>query len=645
MTTTGNCVEVSMNKLKELTQKINEAKDAYYNSASPVMSDEEYDRLVKKAEMLGYIESVGTAPASELPKIKHEHQMLSLDKVHTISEIRNFMGNKKVLAMYKEDGLSISATYLDGVLTRLETRGNGSVGNDIMIHAKSFMNLPLTIEKGDKYVIDGECVILRKDFDVINRDGEYKNPRNLAAGSLNLLDPKISATRCLRFYAWDVIEGGSSNSLDQNLAEAHQLGFDITPYTTSVSSQSFDYILNMLRENAAEDGMPIDGVVIKFDDIEYGRSLGSTIHHPLNAIAYKYEDEEVPSIIRSCEWQVGKTGQITPVLNFDQVEIEGTIVEKASAHNISILKSLGATIGCTCYVIKANSIIPQVIACDNDGYEVIEIPKICPVCGSPTTIKKDNESEVLTCTNPNCGGQLLGKLKHFVSRKGMDISGLSEETLRKFISLGWLNSFVDIYSLGGHYNQIVNLDGFGKKSADKLMKALDESRQKVNLVNFITALSIPGIGEGQAKSLIKVYPTWYDFMEAKDDPGSYQSVDGIGEVLDRNIRKWFMEGNNLGDANVLAGIMHFEDAMNKPEGNFPLVGMTFVVTGKVNHFANRDELKAKIEELGGKVVGSVSAKTSYLINNDATSATGKNMKAQQLGISIISEEDFLRMIE
>lgn len=635
-----------MDNYNELIELLKKASDAYYNSGRTIMSDSEYDKLAERAKNLGYIESVGSEPVSELPKIKHEHPMLSLNKVHTIEEVEKFVGDQIVLAMYKMDGLTCSATYEEGILVRLETRGNGEIGNDIMVHAKSIANLPKAINKTGEYVVDGECVINYSDFETINskipEDDKYKNPRNLAAGSLNLLDPKISATRGLQFFVWDVIKGGDSNSLYENLSEAKNLGFSITPH--DLCNGISQPILNGLREDARVDELPIDGVVIKYDDVSLREKLGYTAHHFLNAVAYKFEDEKYPSILRDCIWQVGKTGQITPVLIFDPIEIDGTIVERASAHNISIMKQLHPKIGCTCYVIKANSIIPQVDSCDEDGMDEIEIPSVCPICGSPTVITRDNQSEVLMCTNSDCGGRLLGKFKHFVSRKGMDISGLSELTLQKFISFGWLHIFSDIYSLPERYHQIVNLDGFGKKSADNLVKALNESRQNVKLPNFIASLSIPGVGDGQSKLLCRKYPTWKEFVNARKSDSSYISIEGIGKVIDSNIRDWFKEGDNLADANMLASMMEFED-LNKPEGNFPLLDKTFVITGKVNTFPNRDAFKTYVEELGGKVSGSVSAKTDYLVNNDVNSQTGKNKKAKELGIPIISEEDFRKMVD
>lgn len=635
-----------MDKLKELTQKIIEAKEAYYGSGRTIMSDAEYDKLVDQAAHLGYIETVGNKVADNLPKITHDHLMLSLDKVHTAEEVEKFIGDKAAVLMYKMDGLTCSATYQDGVLIRLETRGNGEVGNNILVHAKSFDNLPLTIEKPGKYVVDGEAVILYSDFEKINEklpeDQKYKNPRNLAAGTLNLLDPSISKIRHLKFYVWDVIEGGLS-TLHEGLDEAANLGFTTVPY--AICRGNIDAMLGAIRVDAAEDGIPIDGVVIKYDDISLREKLGHTGHHFLNAKAYKYEDETYPTKLIRVDWTQGKTGQLTPVAIFEPVIIDGTVIEKASMHNISIMKQLHPTIGCTCYIYKANQIIPQIDFCEDDGTDEIEIPTVCPTCGGAAQVIKDNQSEVLMCTNPNCSGKLLGKLKHFVSKKGMDIDGLSEATLSKFIDLGWLNNFTDIYRLPVHYKQIINLDGFGRKSADNLLEAMGNSRQNVKLENFITALSIPGIGEGQTKVICKKYPTWYEFCRAVEEEDLTQ-IDGIGEILNRNIKTWFADPENIEQAFTLASIMEFAkpEFMNKPTLTSQIAGLTFVVTGSVEHFKNRDELKTKIESLGGKCTGSVTKKTDYLINNDVTSVSGKNQKAKDLGVPIISEADFLKMI-
>ena len=635
----------------EMIKIINKAKMDYYQTGRSELTDAEYDKLVSVAEKLGYIETVGAAPIDSIEKIQHEHPMLSLDKCHTATEIKKFIGNHDVLAMYKADGLTISATYVDGVLTRLETRGNGEVGNDIIYHGNSIENLPKYIDKDGKYVIDGECVILQKDFESINskiaKSEQYSNSRNLAAGSLNLLDADISKKRHLRFYAWDVIEGGCSNSLVANLAQAETLGFDVVKSVMMSGNFSEETIKNTmfhLRDIATDEGFPIDGVVLKYIDIEYGRSLGMTGHHPRCAIAFKFKDESYPTKLKSVEWQVGKTGQLTPIAVFEPVDVSGAIVEKASLHNVSIMKQLELSNGCTVYVMRANDVIPQIESADNDGDGDIDIPTVCPICGEPTQIRNDKDSEVLYCINDHCPGKLLAKWKTFVSKKGMDIDGLSEATLDTLLKRGYLDAvFSNIYYLDNYKKELYKLDGFGKKSIDNLLNAIEKSKD-VDLVHFLCAFSIPNIGEGQSKLIAKKFPTFKQFADACDTNYDFSQIDGIGKVLNVNIHNWWI--TNFWQMTDVADIVRFKDEfMNKPTGNYPLAGKSFVVTGSVNQFKNRGELQKKIEELGGKVVGSVSKNTDYLINNDVTSTSGKNEKAKKLGIPIISEEDFIKMIE
>lgn len=635
-------------KYQELVDKINSAKAAYYQTGRSELSDAEYDRLVAQAEKLGYIETVGSKPVDNINKIAHEHPMLSLDKCHTIDEAQKFINGKECLAMWKADGLTISATYINGVLSRLETRGNGEVGNDIMFHANSIENLPKHIDHSGKYVIDGECVILQKDFETINakivKSEQYSNSRNLAAGSLNLLDADISKKRHLRFYAWDVIDGGVSNSLTANLAHAQHLGFDVIK-SCVVNDIAADKTLSYLKTVAEEEGFPIDGVVLKYDDVEYGKSLGMTGHHPRNAIAFKFKDDTYPTKLISVKYQCGKTGQLTPVAEFEPVEIDGTIINKASLHNLSVMGELKLSNGCTCYIKKCNMIIPQIDSADPDGSGEIEIPKTCPICGAPTVIRKDKDSEVLYCTNDDCPGRLLGKWKTFVSKKGMDVDGLSEATLDTLLKRGYLdNVFVNLYMLGEHKKELYKLDGLGKRSVDNLLAAIEKSKD-VDLIHFLCAFSIPNIGEGQSKLISKVFPTFKEFADACDNSYDFSQIDGIGKILNLGIHQWWV--NNHWQMLDVAEVVRFktDSFINEPTGNYPLAGQSFVVTGSVNHFKNRSDLQKKIEELGGKVVGSVSKNTNYLINNDKESSSSKNKKAKELNIPIISEEGFLDMIK
>lgn len=636
--------------LKEIYNRIQKAKQDYYQTGRSELSDFEYDRLIVQAEKLGIIDTVGAKPVKSIPVIKHDHLMLSLDKVHTVNEITDFVADKDFVVMYKADGLSISATYEDGVLTKLETRGDGVEGNNVLFHANSFVNLPKVINKDGKYVIDGECVILYSDFEKINEilpeGSKYSNPRNLAAGSLNQLDPAISKTRFLRFYAWDVIEGNGKNSLFEGLNDAIKLGFDVVRFlkTNDRDSEHLSQILNDFRESAKSEGFPIDGCVIKFDDISYGKTLGKTDRFFRNAVAYKYEDDRYPTKLIKVEFQMGKTGQLTPVAYFEPVEIDGKWIEKCSLHNLTIMKQLGLTIGCTCYVYLANSVIPQIDCAEPDGEEEIKIANVCPICGAVTTIIKDNQSEVLYCTNDCCPGRLLGYWKIFVSKQGMDVDGLSEQTLERFLNLGYLtNMFISLYELKEYKKELYKLDGFGKRSIDKLLAAIEASKD-VDLAHFLTSFSIDGIGVGQCKVLAKKFKTFEAFAKACDDGYDFSQISGIGKILSLNIKNWWI--NNHVQMLDVAEVVRFasDDYMNPPQGNFPLTDKVFVITGSVSHFKNRDELKEKIESLGGKVSGSVSKNTSYLINNDVNSTTGKNKKAKELGVQIISEEDFLELI-
>lgn len=639
-----------MTKLEELSAKIAEAKEAYYNSGTSPLTDQEYDRLVEKASRLGYIDYVGSKPATSIPTITHDHLMLSLDKVHSVGEIKKFADGKDIIMMLKMDGLSVSATYIDGVLVRLETRGDGEIGNDILFHANSFENLPKVINKSGKYVIDGECVIKQKDFDSLNSD--YSNPRNLASGSLNQLNPAISAQRHLRFVVWDVIEGGSSGYSHKNLDEASELGFDVVPYL--IGEDTKDYMmetsLERIREVAERLSYPIDGCVIRYDDIDYGRSLGVTGHHPRHSCAYKYEDESYPTKLIDVIWQLGKSGQLTPVATFKPVDMSGVVVERASLHNISVMKSLELTHGCTVYVCRANDVIPQIVSADYDGDGEIKIPSECPECHGETKVVKQNDSEVLYCTNPNCKGRVLSRLEYFVGKSGLDINGLSEKTLGILYNLGVVRKFSDIFMLYEHREILENIPGLGKRSVDKLLSAIKASSQNVDLPHFISALSIPGVGLSQAKLLAKAFGTWKAFEEAAVS-GSYDftQLGGVGDVTARSIVDYFHSESfdrGLDSFIVFADVRSTRasaDTGESDSGDSPISGKTFVITGKL-HSGKRDDLVAKIETLGGHVAGSVSKNTDYLINNDSQSTSSKNVKAKQLGVEIITEDEFLAML-
>ena len=654
--------QIELDIMRGLVSILNEASDCYYNGKPLLMSDSQFDARLEDLRQLeeetGFVfansptQNVGYKVLTELKEATHNHPMLSLEKCHSVQEIIKFADNKEVVASIKLDGLTVSLLYENGVLASAETRGNGYVGSDITEHVKQFLNVPYKINKEGTYIIDGEAIITDEDFAQINKDGEYKNSRNLAAGTLAVLDTSLVSKRKLRFFAWDVIEGGNSNNLKDNLHEAKELGFDISPYWSSaeLDAKKLQGVIDYIFDYASEEGYPCDGIVFKFNDIEYGKSLGATSHHFKNGIAYKAKDDVYETELVDIDWTVGKTGVITPTAVFKPVEIDGTTVERASVHNISILTSLDLHIGDIIEVKKCNQIIPQIhrnVSADErmalrKEPDYIIIPSTCPICGGNTEIKQDNNSKVLVCTNDDCRGKLLGKLAHFVSKNAMDIEGLSEATLEKFIELGWLNDFEDIFTLKDHFTEMVKLDGFGETSVSKLLNAIEASKN-TTLDRFIYSLSIPLIGRSASKTIAKYFDN--DFEKFHNEcfftDFNFTVLDDFGEAMNESMHH-YLKCNFIRVA-LLSGYMKFE----KPQitsNNASLSGLTFVITGSLNHFANRDEAKEKIERLGGKVSGSVSAKTSYLVNNDITSTSGKNKKAQELGIKIINEDELLKML-
>ena len=646
-----------ISRIKELVDVLRKASIAYYRDDNPVMSDKQYDDLYDELESLekesGVIysnsptQNVGSEVVSELDKVKHTHPMLSLAKTKSVDDLIKVYNNKNSILSLKMDGLTICLTYDNGVLTKAETRGDGHVGELVTHNAKVFENIPLAISIKEHYEIEGEAVITYEDFETINQllpaDKKYKNPRNLAAGSVRQLDSDIASQRHLKFIAWKV--PGENYSMVSGLNKAKRLGFTVVPYVYLWPDQInkldneelrdiFEQQIQELKNVADTFGYPIDGLVLTYDNIQYGKSLGMTGHHPKHSIAYKfYEDEEV-SRLRDVEWSIGKTGQLTPVAIFDPVEIEGTTVNRASLHNVSIFKDLKLGIGDEITVYKANAIIPQIRE-NLTKSGTLEIPSTCPVCGFPTEIQKDNDSEILICTNPCCKTKLIKRLAHFVSRKCMNIDGLSEETLTKFVEWGWIKNLFDVYNLTQHYTDLAKLSGFGVRSVRKIQDAIENSKN-VELDHFIAALSIPGIGTAQAKELAKKFKTWNAFDEAGHGSYDFSTLDGFGEVANKNIHNWFYTMYQEDRIPQLVRNLHFID--NNTKTNDSLTGMTFVITGSLNHFANRDALKHELESRGAKVSGSVSEKTSCLINNDINSTSSKNKKAIQLNIPIVNEE-------
>lgn len=643
-----------VDRIKELILTLNKASEAYYNTSDPIMTDYEwdnmYDELVNLEKETGIIypnsptQQVGYEVKTKLEKVTHSHPMLSLGKTKSVNDLVKFSSGRDCIISLKMDGLTVLNTYEDGNLVQSETRGNGEVGELITHNARVFDNLPVSIDIDKKFEIEGEAIITKDDFDKINSklkdDEKYKNPRNLASGSVRQLDSKIAKDRHVKFVAWKIPYGFTRFTDGFKFAE--ELGFDVVPYSKYNSKKDdINVIVEYLKDLADEKGYPIDGIVITYDNVEYGKSLGMTGHHPRHSLAFKFYDEEEVTILKDIEWGIGKTGQLTPVAIFDDVEIDGTTVNRASLHNVSILKELQLGIGDEVTVYKANQIIPQLRE-NLTKSNTITIPTTCSICGESTKIVKDNDSEVLMCTNDNCAGKLLGKLCHSVSKNALNIEGLSEATIQKFIDLGWLKSIRDIYYLYLHKIDMYKLEGFGRKSVNKLLSSIEDSRN-TDLVRYIYAQSIPLIGHTASKAISKMCDgdlnTFIEHMSK--GAKAFGKIDGIGSEMIKSLKKWW-------DINYL----EFVDAttvftFKKKEpvniSGTDLTGKVFVITGSLTQFRNRDEMKERIESLGGKVSGSVSAKTTALINNDIESTSSKNKKAKQLNVPILTENMFMEM--
>lgn len=669
---------MNRNQIVDRVNELNKASEAYYNTGQPIMSDAEFDNKLEELrqweEETGIVLSnspthnVGATVLDNIKEVTHKTPMLSLEKCHSTEEIVKFANNHNLVASVKLDGLTVRLTYKDGDLVLAESRGNGVVGSDVTEHVKQFTNVPLHINKEETYIIDGEALIKLDNFAEINKNGEYKNSRNLAAGTLSSLDTSVVKDRKLSWYAWEVVEGSNVNEFQKQLFEAADLGFEIVPNVllSEVKKDNnlhddnlvIDACLHLIFYIADNNKLPQDGVVFKFDDVEYGKSLGNTSHHFRNGIAYKVFNDSVETTLRDIEWSCGKTGILTPVAIFDTVDIDGSEVSRASLHNISVMNEIlgrswkGQKIG----VYKANMIIPAIRWAeqfDSSKFDdlildvsYINIPDKCPICGQLTKIVKDNNSEVLACTNDNCKGKLLGKLTHAASKNALNIDSLSKSTIEKFINLGWLTSIKDIYYLKCHENEMKTLEGFGKKSVEKLLSSIEKSRN-TTLDRFIYSLSIPMIGKTVSKLIAeKVNYSIREFITTMGTKRAvyFSSLDGISDKKISSIDSYWYKYSNI--VYELSKEFNFESTyVILDEIPNTLQGKTFVVTGSVNHYKNRDELKADIVSHGGTVVGSVSSKTSYLINNDINSTSSKNQKAKSLNIPIISEEEFLSMFQ
>ena len=643
-----------LEKAKELIDALKKATELY-DAGQPIISDREWDNMYFA---LTYIEEktgivLPNSPTikihfdekvSELSKITHGHEMLSLAKTKSIDEVNTFLNGKEFLAMCKMDGLTCSLRYENGHLVSAETRGNGVEGEDITHNTMVIPSIPKHINYKETLVLDGEIISTYNNFEQFSKD--YKNPRNFAAGSIRLLDSAECKNRGLDFVAWDVIEGFEEcDLLDIKLEKVKELGFAIVP--NEVFSNFNEVVLESVKDWANLNSYPIDGVVVKFNEVNYGKSLGKTAHHFNNAIAYKFFDEEYPTTLKDIEWTMGRTGVLTPVAIFEPLDIDGSVVERASLHNVSIMNELSE--GCQrkgdiVYIFKANQIIPQVSKWEHKGNYSEEtallLPETCPICGAETKIKMDNESKILICDNPNCEGKFINRLDHFCSKKGLDIKGLSKATLEKLIKQGWIENLDDLFTLRQIQHSWKQMPGFGEKSVEKILQSIEDSRE-TNLESVLSAIGIPLIGRTVSKDLAKRFKTYENFRKHINEGYDFSQIDGYGPEMTKALLTFNYKELDFLVENFL--IIKKEETKENTNDN-ALEGLIFVVTGKLKNFKNRDELKAVIEAHGGKVSGSITSKTNYLINNDINSNSAKNKKAQELGIPIIKEEGLIKFL-
>ena len=644
-------------RIKELVEILNKAAKSYYVDAVEIMPNIEYDKLYDELLELeketnvvlsnSPTQNVGYEIAGELPKKAHESPMLSLDKTKSVEDLREWLGENKALLSWKMDGLTIVLTYRDGELAEAVTRGNGTIGEVITNNAKNFQNIPLKIEFKGELILRGEAIIKYSDFKRINdaiedATAKYKNPRNLCSGSVRQLNPAITKSRMVYCNIFNVVKADGvdfENSKAKQFEWVKNEGFDVVEYKFTDSKSIADDIAEFESKIESND-IPSDGLVLLLDDIALGERLGSTSKFPRNAMAFKWSDERQITKLKYIEWSPSRTGLINPVAVFEPVELEGTTVSRASLHNVSIFEDLMLGVGDEISVFKANMIIPQVYE-NLTKSNTEKVPDTCPACGSHASIKQDNESKVLLCTNPDCQIKHIKQYALMASRDALNIDGLSESTLEKFLSKGFIKNDSDIFKLDRYKDEIVNMDGFGKRSYEKLMAALEEAKH-TNVARFLYSLGINGIGSANAKMIAKYFDNDIDkiITAGKDD---LLEIEGIGEVLANSIVDFFKDSKNIENVKSLREVLIFE--AEESAGSDSFAGKVFVITGSLEHFTNRNELKELIEKNGGKVSGSVSSKTNFLINNDTASNSSKNKKAKELGVEIISEEDFLKLLE
>ena len=663
-------------RIHELVKQLNEYRDAYYNRAESLVVDSEYDRLFDELKALetdtGVVlmnsptSTVGYDVKSKLEKVSHDIPLLSLDKTKDVDELVKFMGNHKCLLMYKYDGLTVELIYNDGKLIQASTRGDGYTGEDITHNAKTFKNIPLTIPYNGFLRVVGEAIIHKHDFQKINDNlpvGEkpYANARNLAAGSVRQLDSAVCDTRNIHFMLWDVLEGlddlpalddlfPASDSRMTKFFACERLGFEL-PYACRFEQESSAFIIQdaieHMRDRAIEKGIPIDGMVMKYDSISYSKQKGGTSHHNNDGIAFKFEDETAETVLREIEWSMGRTGQLTPVAIFDPIELDGTIVTRASVHNLSYIKDYDLNIGDKLKVYKANMIIPQILenisATERGTKHGVQYPDACPVCGGSIRVEQVNDTESVYCDNPKCNGKKLGKFSHYVSKPAMNIDGLSEATLEKFINNGWLTDFTDLYHLNRYDKEIMRMEGFGKRSYDKLMTAIEASKS-TTLTRLLISLGIPYIGKTASKAISNYCAgDPYKFIELINDNFNWMQLEDFGEVMSASLKDWFSDDDNFKLYHCIVGHLNIqiEKVITTPVADNPFNGKTVVATGSLQNFT-RDGIGKKLEELGAKVGSSVSKKTDYVIAGEK--AGSKLTKAKELGVPVLTETEFMAMI-
>lgn len=633
-------IKYLVNYLNEMTEK--------YDAGTPEISDRQWDSLYFELKNLedetGIVfcdsptQNVHYSVVNSLTKVQHNHSMLSLAKTKDWNEFLNYFKDKDVVGMVKLDGLTCSLEYEDGKLIHAETRGNGVIGEDIFHNALVISSIPKLIPYYEHLIVDGEIICTDKDFEEFSAD--FSNSRNFASGSIRLLDSKECEKRKLTFVVWNIVDGfNSENSFISKLEKLNTLGFKVVPWTSSFDLDSKDFLI----DKAKELGYPIDGLVGRFEDISYGQNLGETAHHSKAAFAFKFFDETYPTHLINIEWTMGRTGVLTPVAVFEPIEIDNAIIERASLHNISIMEQLNEGIahkGDILYIYRANMIIPQVEEWEsNDDGKLLLTPNKCPICGHEVEVQiSDSGTKNLVCKNPDCDGKFINKLDHFCGKKGLDIKGLSKATLEKLISWGWVNNLSDIFTLSQYRKEWIIKPGFGQKSVDKILESIEKSKD-TNLESFISSLGIPLIGKTVAKELVKHITTYSELREKIQSNFDFSCYEGFADSKTSALLHF-----NYDEADKIYQYLNCSEKIVEEEemkSNDALNGLTFVITGKLNNFNNRAELQSKIESLGGKVTGSISKNTNYLINNDKTSTSAKNLAAQKFGTKIISENEFI----